>query len=84
LRSVPKNPDRQDFYLPDELDISLDDFKEAYDVWVKWRATDRRFLPTDLRRQPEPLMSNILYLDSIFEKMVGQVMERYKEQQGNG
>jgi hypothetical protein len=81
---VPRDPNNPDFFLPDELEISFEDFEETYDVWVKWRATDRRFLPTELRRQPEPLMSNILYLDSIFEKMVGQVMERYKEQQGNG
>lgn len=81
---MPRDPNNPDFFLPDELEISFEDFEETYDVWVKWRATDRRFLPTELRRQPEPLMSNILYLDSIFEKMVGQVMERYKEQQGNG
>lgn len=57
----------------------MEEFDDAYHTWVLWRATERRFLPTDLRRQPEPLMSNIIYLDSIFEKMVDQVMEQYKE-----
>jgi len=80
LKSVPADPNNQDFSLPDVLEISLDEFEDTYDTWVMWRATERRFLPTALRRQPEPLMSNILYLDSIFEKMVNQVMERYKEQ----
>jgi len=76
---VPRDPNNPDYYLPDELEISFEDFEEVYDTWVKWRATGQRFLPTELRRQPEPLMSNILYLDSIFEKMVGQVMEQHKE-----
>lgn len=80
MKSVPRNPNDPDFYLPDELEISYDEFEDCYGTWVKWRATGQRFLPTDLRRQPEPLMSNILYLDSIFEKMVNQVMEQYKEQ----
>jgi len=65
--------------LPEIMSISLDEFEDAYPTWLQWRATDRRFLPTDLRRQPEPLMSNILYIDSIFEKMVAQVLDRYRE-----
>lgn len=53
-------------------------FERVYPVWLQWVATDRKFLPTDLRRQPQVIMDGILQLDSIFEKMVAQQRERAK------
>jgi len=57
---------------------------DVYPTWILWRATERKFLPTDLRKQPEGLMEKIVYLDGLFENMVGQVMEQYKETTGDG
>ena len=79
MRSLPGDPRHPDFSIPDELSIDLDEFHDAYHVWVLWRATGRRFLPTELRKQPEPLISTIIYLDSIFDRMADQVMEQYRE-----
>jgi hypothetical protein len=56
-------------------------FEDAYPTWVQWRATEKKFLPTELRKQPGTLMDDILYIDSIFDNMVGQRMEQYKKQQ---
>ena len=42
---------------------------EAYDIWVLWQATGKRFLPSQLLNEPESLMADILQLDSVFETM---------------
>jgi hypothetical protein len=79
LRSVPGDPSRPEYFLPDELELDYETFLDVYETWVLWRATERRFLPTELRKQPDRLMEHLLYLDHIFENMAGQVMEQYKE-----
>lgn len=62
--------------------MSEEEFERVYPVWVLWRATDRRFLPTDLLKQPQALMDAILELDGHFERMVNQVEERRKHKRG--
>ena len=56
--------------------MSEEEFEHVYPVWLQWRATEKRFLPTELRRQPQQTMDGILYLDSLFEKMVEQQNQR--------
>lgn len=41
----------------------------AYDVWVLWRATERRFLPSQLLAEPIGLLDDMLYLDGIYEML---------------
>lgn len=53
-----------------------EEFESVYPVWLLWRATDRRFLPTELLKQPQKLMDGILSLDDIFERIVNQIEEQ--------
>ena len=39
----------------------------AYDIWTLWRATDRRFLPSQIMAEPEALLSDMITLDSVYE-----------------
>lgn len=71
--------EKPNYSVPALLDISAEEFGDAYDMWLKWRATEKRFLPTELRRQPQPLFDNMIYIDMLFERMLGQQIERMKE-----
>ena len=82
MRSAPQeNPDNS---VPEIVEISYAEFMEAYPTWLQWRQTDRKFLPTELRRQPQPLFDNILYIDSLMEKIIGQYYDRMKQDNKNG
>ena len=48
---------------------------QAYDIWVLWRATDRRFLPSQLLNEPAALLQDMLTLDGIYERMQEQRKE---------
>jgi len=80
MRSAPRT--KPDFSLPglDDFEISLEEFREAYPTWLQWRQTDRRFLPTELRKQPQPLFDTILYIDMLMEKIIGQAQERIRQE----
>jgi len=39
----------------------------AYDVWVLWRATDRKFLPSQIMEENEALLNDMITLDSVYE-----------------
>lgn len=39
----------------------------SYDLWVLWRATDRKFLPSQLMKEDESLLSDMIALDSAYE-----------------
>jgi hypothetical protein len=81
IKSAPSP--KLDNTLPVEIELTWKEFQEAYPVWLQWIATEKRFLPTDLRKQPQPLFDNMLYIDMLMEKIIGQQVERMKEQ-GNG
>lgn len=49
--------------------IRLSDPDRSYDIWTLWRATDRRFLPSQLMNEPEGLLMDMLTLDGIYEKI---------------
>jgi len=74
MRSAPSKDG--DTFIPPLLEISEDDFLDVYPTWVQWRATGRRFLPTELRKQPSGVLDQLLYIDSIFDKIVEQVLKR--------
>jgi hypothetical protein len=40
---------------------------QAYDVWVLWRATDRRFLPSQLLQENDALLMDMITLDGAYE-----------------
>jgi len=62
--------------LPDTMELTVEEFKDIYPTWLQWRATDRRFLPTELRGQPQFLLDGLLYIDGIFEKIVSQIIDQ--------
>lgn len=78
MAAAPKG--KPDTSLPEVLDISLKEFTAIYPTWIQWQATGKRFLPTDLRKQPQALLDGILYLDALMEKIVGQMMERMEKE----
>jgi len=41
--------------------------ENAYDIWVLWRATDRRFLPSQLLEEPEAMLADMITLDGAYE-----------------
>jgi hypothetical protein len=47
----------------------------AYDVWVIWRALDRRFLPSQILDEPEDLLTDMITLDSVYNA----IQERTKK-----
>lgn len=65
--------------VPTILDITWDEFVEAYETWVVWVATGRKYLPTELRKQPQPLFGNMLYIDMLFERIVAQQRDRLQD-----
>jgi hypothetical protein len=81
MRSLPNNPNHPIYFVPEFHQISLERFHEVKDVWLQWRALERKFLPTELRKQPDTLLNDILYIDSVFDAMVGQRLEQYRKQQ---
>ena len=78
FRSAPKkNPD---YSLPEFLDISLDEFADAYPDWLRWLALDRRYPPTVIRQQPRKLLDTFIYLDMLVEKMSGDFYEKLRKE----
>lgn len=67
---------KPDNFIPESLEMSLEDFNEIYPQWIMYRATG--FLPVagGLRDQPQRVMDGLLYIDSVFEKMCNQVQEQ--------
>lgn len=51
--------------------IVLNNPAVAYDVWVLWRATDRKFLPSQLLQEPIGLLDDMLLLDGVYEVIQG-------------
>lgn len=84
MKSLPSNPEHPNYFVPDIHEMSVERYNEVKPIWIRWRATERRFLPTELRKQPDTLMDDILYLDSVFDAMVGQRMEQYRQQNRDG
>jgi len=56
--------------------MSIKEFEDVYPTWLQWRATEKKFLPTELRRQPQRLLDGVLYIDSLFEKITAQITEQ--------
>lgn len=73
---VPKKGDRKKSIVPAVLDMSIEEFRDVYPTWLQWRATEKKFLPSDLRRQPQKLMDGVLYLDSLYEKIEDQIKKQ--------
>lgn len=72
--------------LPDILELDLETLETYWGKWVIWRATDRRFLPSQLSREQELELNTLLQCDDLFERISRQIAKQENEQQteGNG
>jgi hypothetical protein len=50
-------------------DVDIPDLETTLDVWRLWRATDRRFLPSQLRAEPALLLRNVLMIDAMYRRL---------------
>lgn len=74
MKVAPK--EKLDTFIPSILDMRLDEFHESYPDWLKYRITGSLPVGGGFREQPEHLMDNILYIDSIYEKVCNQINEQ--------
>lgn len=44
-------------------------YPESFDVWVLWRALDRRFLPSQIIAEPVAMLEDMLTLDGLYEAL---------------
>lgn len=69
--------------LPDTIDLTEEEAKKYVDLWLWWRATDKRFLPSQLVDEPNRPMANILQIDNYFERIVRQLKAQDNGEQGD-
>jgi len=45
--------------------------RDAYEIWLRWRVLDRKFLPCagGFLDQPEDIMQDLIFLDSLFDTL---------------
>lgn len=77
-RVIHKSTETGSAVLPEVLDISLDEFVEAYPDWVLWRAFDKRYPPSVIRQQPRWLLKSFMYLEYMLDKMLAEKHEQDK------
>ena len=66
--------------LPEYVNLTNDDLELYRSVWTRWRATDRKFLPSQLMAEPDRPLSVILELDGIYALIEKQILaEKAKE-----
>jgi hypothetical protein len=66
----------EDEELPDELNLSQEDLDTYWNIWALWRATDRRFLPSQLMAEPERPLLVMLELDGAYAMIERQEAKR--------
>ena len=62
--------------LPEYADVTQDDLEQYWELWTRWRATDRKFLPSQLMAEPDRPLAVILELDSIYALIEKQVLDK--------
>jgi len=77
-----ENSENED--LPDVLNLTRDDLDFYWDIWTLWRATDRKFLPSQLMNEPERPLRVMLELDGAYSLIERQIIKQKSEQDKNG
>ena len=67
--------------LPEYANITEDDLEQYWELWTRWRATDRRFLPSQLMAEPDRPFAIILELDSIYAIIEKQFFDKKAKQE---
>lgn len=57
--------------IPKTVPMTLKRFRQVYPEWLRWMATERRFLPVrgGMRDQPSGLMDDLLFLDGLLQSL---------------
>jgi hypothetical protein len=55
--------------LPAIIHLNFPDI--AYLTWVRWRALEKRFMPSVIKQEPEGLLDDVLQLDALYERLKG-------------
>jgi len=58
--------------LPDEVDLSEKEIVSNWQLWLMWRALDKKFLPSELLKQDFRQLTILLTLDNLLEIMIEQ------------
>jgi hypothetical protein len=61
--------------LPDVVGLSQVEIDRYYPLWLLWRATEKKFLPSQLMIEPGEPLSVMLELDSYFDRIARQKMD---------
>jgi hypothetical protein len=51
--------------LPAE--IRLNDPEGAYDLWVLWHSLEKRFLPSQLKDEPEADLQDVMTIEAAYQ-----------------
>lgn len=60
--------------------MPLKEYEHNWGLWAIWRATDRRYLPSQLEHEDERTLAVFLELDGLYEKIARQMAEQEKQQ----
>lgn len=71
------------FDLPDTIELTQKDIDLYWDLWVRWRATEKRFLPSQLLNEPDRPFSVLIKLDSIYAMVEQQVLKELTKKKAN-
>jgi hypothetical protein len=73
----------EDDSLPETLNLTKSDLETYWNIWTLWRATDRKFLPSQLMVEPERPLRVMLELDSAYTMIERQEAKRKSKQKDN-
>ncbi len=62
LSNEDSDEDREETYP----DMAINNLDLSWPVWLVWRATGRRFLPSQLLAEPQWLLDDVLALDAAY------------------
>lgn len=65
--------------LPDTVDLTTSDLELYWKLWTLWRATDRRFLPSQLLNEPERPLHVMIELDGVYSLIERQVIKQSED-----
>ena len=68
--------------LPDTLELTEEELRTFWEIWTLWRATDRRFLPSQLLAEPRRPLLAMVELDGAYAIIERQLAKQEKERNG--
>lgn len=60
---------QQDHDLPDVIGLSQAEINQYYPLWLLWKATEKRHLPSALLAEPAEPLAALLEIESYFNKI---------------